>query len=176
MLLMIKRYCLQIFFALSVIFGLQFPHFLQQFEIRLQGHFVEADLQLSLYQSLADTHFSGDLNALINQHKISHLALFQDEASIIEDTYLRVQYLEEKINNINKPTWYRLGLLIKEIGQPIFNETWRDYRVNIVLNQESILIALAVAILFMLLLELFLFLLTLFARSVYSSFKKSPSA
>ena len=172
---MIKRYCLQIFFALSVLFGLQLPHFLQQYELRLQGHFVEANLQLSQYQSLANVHFGGDLDALINQHKISHLALFQDEASIIEDTYLRVQYLQKKINNINKPIWYRLGVLTKEIGQPIFNDTWRDYRPNIVLNQESILVGLTVAILFMLLLELFLFLLKSFVYSFYSSFKKKPS-
>ena len=173
---MIKRYCLQIFFALSVLFGLQLPHFLQQYELRLQGHFVEANLQLSQYQLLADVHFDGDLDALINQHKISHLALFQDEASIIEDTYLRVQYLQQKINNMNKPIWYRLGLLTKEVGQPIFIDTWHNYKANIVLNQESILVGLAVAILFMLLLELFLFSLKYFTGFIYTSFKKKLSA
>ncbi|TEW51864.1 DUF2937 family protein [Psychromonas algicola] len=176
MLAMIKRYCLQILFALSVLFGLQLPHFLQQYELRLQGHFVEANLQLSQYQLLADVHFDGDLDALINQHKISHLALFQDEASIIEDTYLRVQYLQKKINNMNKPIWYRLGLLVKEVGQPIFIDTWRDYRANIVLNQESIIVGLAVAILFMLLLEFFLFLVKHFTGFIFSSFKNKFSA
>jgi len=175
MLALIKRYCLQIFFALSVLLGLQLPHFLQQYELRLQGHFVEANIQLSQYQSLADVHFDGDLTALINQHKISNFALFQDEASIIEDIYLRVQYLQKKMDNINEPIWYRLAMLTKEIGKPIFNETWTSYKANIVLNQESILVGLVVAVLFMLLLELFLCLVKYFTRVIYSSFKKDKN-
>jgi len=173
MLAMIKRYFLQIFFALSVLFGLQLPHFLQQYELRLQGHFVEAKLQLSQYQALADAHFSGNLNALITKHKESNLVLFRDEAIIIEKSYLRVQYLQQKINNINQPIWYRLGLLTKEIGEPIFKDTWQHYKPNIVLNLESILVGLTVAILFMLLLEFMLYVLKSFLSAIYTYIKKS---
>lgn len=172
MLSIIKRYLLKIFFAFSVLLGLQFPHFLQQYELRLQGHFSEATLQLSQYQSIANVHFNGDLNALINEHRTSQFSLFRDEGLIIEDSYKRVKTLQQKMGYIGKPIWFRLKGLVQEIGKPIFRETWSTYQANIVLNQESIVVGLVFAVLFMLALEFILYLIkfpmSLFKRKVIS--------
>jgi hypothetical protein len=173
MLTIIKRYILKIFFALSVLFGLQLPHFLQQYELRLQAHLAEASLQLVEYQSLADKHFAGDLQALIQEHKSSHFSLFRDEAPVIERSYLRVQYLQQKVAYSDKPLWYRLALLTKEIESPIFKETWLYYKPNIVLNQESVSVGLIVAILLMLLLEFLTYLIRVFFCLFFSKTKTS---
>lgn len=167
----IKRYSLQIVFTLSLLLGLQLPNFLQQYEIRLQGHFDEAKLQLEQFQSLADVYFAGDLQALITKHKHSEISLFRDEATVIEDSYLRVQFLQQKIDNIHKPIWLRLTALTQAIQQPIFNETWQNYQANIVLNQQAILVGVSVAVLLMLSLELMLIFSAFLLRYLYRRFK-----
>lgn len=158
MLAVIKRYSLLVAFTLSLLLGLQIPNFLQQYEMRLQGHFAEAQLQLAQFQLLADTYFEGDLKALIRKHKNSQVALFRDEAFVIEQSYLRVQMLQQKIDNIKQPIWMRLGTVSQEVTQPIFKESWEGYQANIVLNQQAIVVGLTVAVLLMLLLELFFYL------------------
>ncbi|TEW54402.1 DUF2937 family protein [Psychromonas sp. RZ22] len=167
MLSVIKRYSLQIVFTLSLLLGLQLPNFLQQYELRLQGHFAEAQLQLSQFQSLADVYFSGDLQALINKHKSSQIALFRDEATVIENSYLRVQYLQQKIDNLNKPIWYRLAALTQSFKQPIFKESWNNYKANIILNQQAIIVGLTVAVALMLLLEILLYIAKLSAIFIF---------
>lgn len=154
MLAAMKRYSLLLVFTLSLLLGLQLPHFLGNYESRLQGHYQEAQLQLAEFQSLADTYFNGDLQALIDKHQNSNVAVFRDEAIVIEKTYLRVQFLQQKIDNLQRPLWYRLGTLSQEVKQPIFIETWQHYQANIVLNQQAILVGITVAMLFTVLLEL----------------------
>lgn len=163
MLLVIKRYSLQLVFTVSLLLGLQLPNFLQQYELRLQGHFSEAKLQLSEFQSLADTYFSGDLQMLIAKHKKSQVALFRDEANLIEQSYLRVQTLQQKVNYIDKPMWYRLGRLTQEMNQPLFQATWKTYQANIVLNESAITVGVSIAVLLMLLLELLFYCIKIFA-------------
>lgn len=158
MLTALKRYSLQLIFTLSLLLGLQLPHFLNQYEARLQGHLQEAKLQLAQFQSLADIYFDGDLNALINKHRNSSVALFRDEAAIIEQSSLRVLYLEQKVKNISLPLWQRLLLLSKELKQPIFSETWLNYQANIVLNHHAIMVGIVVALILTVLAECLLFL------------------
>lgn len=176
MLSVIKRYSLQLVFTLSLLLGLQLPNFLQHYELRLQGHFVEAKQQLAQFQSLAELYFSGDLQALIIKHKNSEDRLFRDEAIVIENTYLRVQYLQQKMNNLNKPIWYRLGLLSQQIKQPIFKETWINYQSNIVLNQQAIIVGVSVAALLMLLLEIILYLFKLCWYRLFAHSEHKPKS
>lgn len=157
MLAALRRYSLQLVFTLSLLLGLQLPHFLSQYESRVQGHFQEAQLQLGQFQSLADIYFQGDLQALINKHKNSTVAVFRDEAKIIEESYQRVVYLEQKVANISLPLWQRLMLLTGEVKQPIFSETWLNYQANIVLNHHAIMVGIVVALLLSIMFELLLF-------------------
>lgn len=168
MLSVIKRYSLQLVFTLSLLLGLQLPNFLQQYELRLQGHFAEAKQQLAQYQTLADQYFSGDLQTLVKHHKNSAERVFRDEAVLIDNSHKRVQYLQQQIDNLTQPIWYRLGLLPQQIQQPIFQEAWKGYQANILLNQQAIIVGVSVAVLLMLTLELTLFILK---RLIYALFK-----
>lgn len=169
----IKRYSLQLIFTLSLLFGLQLPNLLQQYELRLQGHFSEAELQLSHFQSLADVYFSGDIQALMQKHRNSEINLFQDEAQVIEASYLRVQFLQKKMDNMSEPIWYRLIALAQEIKQPIFNETWQSYQANIVLNQQAIMVGISIAVVLTLLFELFCYLIGSLVLFLFGYMKKS---
>ena len=172
----VKRYSLQLVFTLSLLLGLQLPNFLQQYELRLQGHFIEAQQQLLQFQSLADKYFSGVLNALITKHKSSDDSLYRDEALVIETTYARVQFLQQKIDSLKNPIWYRIVALVQQIKQPIFKETWAGYDANILLNKQAILVGLSVAMLFMLSLELFFYFVKLSISRLFYQVKSKRKA
>ena len=170
-----KRYSLQLVFTLSLLLGLQLPNFLQQYELRLQGHFAEAKQQLAQFQALADQYFSGDLKALIAQHKNSTETVFRDEALLIEGSEQRVQYLQQQIDNLQQPIWYRLCVLPQQIQQPIFQEAWSGYQANLVLNQQAIIVGVSVAVLLMLILESTLFLIKCCFMALFKRNKKSKN-
>ena len=175
MLQALKRYSLQIIFTLSLLLGLQLPHFLQQYELRVEAHLAEAELQLAQFQSLADAYFDGDLNALIKKHRNSDISLFRDEADVIEASYLRVQLLQHKMAHINEPVWLRLVALSKEIKQPLFNETWQGYQANIVLNQQAITIGVILAIVLTLTVEVFIYFVTYLIKRFFFKPKRQVS-
>lgn len=174
MLSVIKRYSLQLVFTISLLLGLQLPNFLQQYELRLQGHFAEAKMQLGKFQSLADQYFQGDLQALIAQHKSSDVRVFKDEALLIESHYLRVQQLQQQIDILDQPIWYRLWSLSQQIKQPIVKEAWFGYQANIILNQQAILVGVVVAVLMMLCLEMLLGLSKYCCCRIFSYVKQKP--
>jgi len=174
MLSVIKRYSLQLVFTLSLLLGLQLPNFLLQYELRLQGHFVEAQQHLAAFQSLADKYFSGDLSALMTKHKSSKDSVYREEGLVIEKTALRVAFLQQKIDNLNKPIWYRLAALTQQIKDPIIKETWAGYQANVLLNQQAILVGVSVAIILMLSLELFLYLIKLGSSTLLLRIKNKP--
>ena len=86
----IKRYALQLVFTLSLLLGLQLPHFLQQYETRLQGHFAEAQLQLAQFQSLAD---ASEFIRVIEQRQDYKIGCIEEVAyrnGFINDEQLRI--------------------------------------------------------------------------------------
>ncbi len=89
---LLQRYSLKVTFALTLLLGLQIPHFLVLYETRLDAHYQESTLQLKQYQKLADLLFVGDLNALVNAHKSSDIALFRAETEILEELSISSRY------------------------------------------------------------------------------------
>jgi hypothetical protein len=105
---LIQRYSLKIVFALTLLLGLQLPNFLQQYEIRLDGHYIEAQNHLEEYQQLANLYFDNDLQALINKHKNSAEQVFRDESIIIDDLRKRFIYLQAQKDALDSSLTKRL--------------------------------------------------------------------
>jgi hypothetical protein len=171
---LLQRYSLKITFALTLLIGLQLPHFLNLYETRLDAHYLESKGQLKQYQKLADFLFEGDLNALVDKHKNSDIALFKAETKIIEALVNRTNFLYLQKVRLQGSVFERFYFLLTQINQPLFVETKKNYKANIVLNKESITVGLIVATLATLLLELlFLLLPFLIKRAKTSLSKKS---
>ncbi len=151
---LLQRYCLKITFALSLLIGLQFPHFLSLYETRLDAHYLESKSQLQQYQKLADFLFDGDLNALVEKHKNSDIALFKAETNIIQQLIHRADFLERQKKSLQGSLIARFAFLFRQVNQPLFIETQQNYRANIVLNQQAISVGLIIATVTTLLLEL----------------------
>ena len=175
LLALFRRYSLKLVFALTLLLGLQIPNFLQQYETRLDGHYIEATNQLAAYQKLADRYFAGDLQALIKTHKNNAKKLFQDEAAVVENLVNRFNYLEGQKNALNARLTKRLLFLAGQLNSPLFNETQVNYQAEIVLNKNAISVGLAFALIASLLLELVFFIFALGIKKLcFSRTKKCP--
>ena len=173
----LQRYCLKLVFALSLLIGLQLPHFLQQYEHRLDAHYLEAQSQLQQYQHLANLYFLGDINALITKHKQSDDLVFNKEAVLIQNSVDRVELLSAKKRALSGGLVSRLFFLIGEFKQPLFIETKENYKAEIVLSRDDIAVGLAFALMSSLLLEC-LFMLLMYKYKLicccFHKLKKSP--
>jgi len=172
---LIQRYSLKIVFALTLLLGLQLPNFLQQYEIRLDGHYIEAQRQLAEYQQLANLYFSNDLQALIKKHKNSTEQVFRDEAVIIDNLSKRFDYLQAQKNALDSSLGKRLFFLSQQFNSALFNETKTDYQAEIVLNKDAISVGLLVALGASLLLELLFFIVPLLVKKTFSYAKVNKS-
>ncbi len=160
---LLQRYSLKLLFALTLLLGLQLPSFLQQYEARLDAHYLEAKNQLNQYQDLAELYFAGNLQALITKHKNSDVLLFSAEALVIEKLLNRFNYLQAQKTSLQGPLITRFYFLLGELDSPLLIETKENYNAEIVLNQNSIIVGLVSALLSTLFLEL-LFLLIAYLR------------
>jgi len=172
---LLQRYCLKLVFALTLLLGLQIPNFLQQYEIRLDGHYIEAKSHLLDYQMIADRHFAGDLQALIKKHQNSDEESFQDQAVVIKNMLNRFNDLQAQKDRLNAPLVERLLFLVGQLNNPLFSETQNSYNAEIVLNKNAISVGLVFALISSLLLELLFFMSALCARKVFfSHYKIAP--
>lgn len=170
---LLQRYSLKLTFALTLLIGIQFPHFLDQYETRLDAHYLESKAQLSHYQKLADLLFDGDLGALVEKHKNSEIALFKAETVILEALIERTDFLKNQKTALQGPLYKRFIFLITQVNEPLFTETQDNYQANIVINQQAILVGLFVAVVSTLILEMLLMLLSFGVNKLMKKQKKS---
>lgn len=163
---LLQRYSLKVCFALTLLVGLQVPHFLNIYETRLDAHYQESKRQLRQYQILADMLFDGDLNALVESHKNSDVVLFKAETSIIQALVERTDFLSTQKTRLKGNALKRYSFLVTQINQPLFHETQNNYQANIVLNTEAITFGLIFATIMTLSLECVLLLLPFFFRLI----------
>jgi hypothetical protein len=171
----LRRYCLKLIFALGLLIGLQLPHFLQQYEHRLDAHYLESQSQLQQYQDLADLYFLGNIKLLIAKHRQSDDLVFRKEAKIIEDTANRFAMFEAKKQALKGGLLSRLFYLIGEFNTPLFIETQHNYKAEIVLNRDAIIVGLVSGLMSSLLLDgLFMLFIYKFKLIYYFYNKKKP--
>ena len=152
----LKRYSLKVVFAFIFLIGLQIPNFLQQYEHRLDAHYLELQNHLHSYQLIADKFFDGNLQALIIKHRSSGVLAFQEEAVIIDKLRNRFYLLQYKKKSLQGSLIGKLYFLLGEVKSPLVLETQQNYVPEIVLNKNTILIGLSSALSLTLFLE-FLF-------------------
>ncbi|HEY5715427.1 MAG TPA: DUF2937 family protein [Psychromonas sp.] len=174
LLALFQRYSLKLVFALTLLLGLQIPNFLQQYETRLDGHYIEAKNQLAAYQKLADRYFAGNIQALITTHKNNDKKLFQDEAFVVENLVNRFNYLQRQKNALNADLTKRLLFLAWQFNSPLFHETRLNYQAEIVLNKNAISVGLLCALISSLLAEFLFFVFSVGVKKLCFVRKQIP--
>jgi hypothetical protein len=81
---MLHRWFLIAVFGACLLLGIQGPNFVEQYEARVDAHWLEVNENLKGFQAIADRFHGGDLMALIRHHKASPDSTFHGEAGPLE--------------------------------------------------------------------------------------------
>lgn len=148
---MIYRYFILIIAAAALLIGIQAPNLLNQYQQRLAAQYAEALVYYQDYQAIAERHYDGDLQRLIEAHRQSNEAAFQEEALIIEKLVTRVATFEQQTRLHQQSYPAQLWAMIWQNNEELMQGTLNEYSFNVPLDQRALatgaLFALAAAVL-----------------------------
>jgi len=148
-----RHYITMIVFAIGLLVGIQLPNFVDQYEKRVDAHFVEANEDLSGFQKIADLFHHGDIEELIDKHEQSRDPTFRAEALPIKNIYQRKIRFEREIKALHTSFVGKVAHILTAGDMTIINETYNNYSANLPLNTNAIASGLALAVMICLIFE-----------------------
>lgn len=169
---LIHRYLMIVFASVALLFGIQVPNFLDQYEKRVDAHLKEVEANIEPYQIIADKYHKGVLSALFNAYSTNKNPTFRETGVAIKSMYQRQQrFLDAKLtidNNYFLKAWH----VIKNGDHELIQETLKQYSYSVPLNQDALVSGVILAVSVTLLAELLFGLLGLTFRSLSKSRKR----
>jgi hypothetical protein len=151
----IYRYFLILVACVAILLGIQVPSFVDQYEQRLDAHFIEVKNNLHGFQEIADKFHGGSLEALIAKHETSEDRTFKEEARPIRNMYERyLRFNQQKVAlETNLPG--KIAFLATDGDKQLLNETYSSYSFTVPLNQSAVFAGFLSVAAVILLIELF---------------------
>ncbi|WP_286232548.1 DUF2937 family protein [Thalassotalea sediminis] len=135
-------------FTFFFILGIQCPAFLYQYTQQLTGHFNEAKLQLSQYQTLADLHFQGSLLQLTNHYLKNSDVVINETGKIIASLISRNEYLQFQLSGMTNASYTeQLVFFFRHVDIEIAKQTLNIFSLTVPLTLEALTTGLCIAIL-----------------------------
>jgi hypothetical protein len=163
------RYLMIIVACVSLLFGLQIPNFVDQYQKRVDAHLREVTVNLQPFQEIANKYFSGDIVKLIELHRASNEKAFQDEGVAIEKMVQRKLRFETDLAALQTSLPMKAFQVLLHGDREMVDEALGQYSYAVPLNQDALIFGACVALVILLLVELLLALVRLVGK------KKSPS-
>ena len=154
---LLKTYSRLFIFAGGLLLGIQVPNFVDQYERRIDAHYLEVSSNISGFQATADLLCSGDIEALIAYYEQSNDAVFESDAQSIRnivDRYLRISSEREALSG---GTFSTVIHVILHADDEFIDETFEQYGYTVPLNLFAIEWGLAIAFLLVIAMDLGLF-------------------
>jgi hypothetical protein len=148
------RYLMIIVACISLLLGLQFPNFVDQYQKRVDAHLREVSVNLQPFQDIAIKYFSGDMNKLIELHRNSSEKAFQEEGAAIEKMVARKLRFEADLSALNTSLPLKTLHVLLHGDKEIRDEALAQYSYAVPLNQDALMFGACVAIAILLLVEL----------------------
>lgn len=140
---MLRSYIRMVLFALGLMVAVQVPGFIKDYAQRVDAHRIEATQALQGFKDTSGQFFKGDLNALVAHYRGSADPVFQRDADNIERLMRRAQLFENEWLAL-QGTWYQRALhMVTAPNHELLQETYENYRYQVVLEPEAIGWALA---------------------------------
>ena len=156
MLSLLKNTIDRCLFTVAFIVGVQLPAFIYAYGQRLAGHYEEAKENLSMYEQLAQVHFNGDINKLIETYQQSDVAAINETGHIVKQLVERVDYLYSLISQITVPDYLsQVQHLVLYSDKSIAQQTLIDFKMAIPLTMESLVTGASFAVLISIVFYLF---------------------
>jgi hypothetical protein len=148
------RYLMIVVACISLLFGLQIPNFVDQYQKRADAHLREVTVNLQPFQEIANKYFGGDMNKLIELHRISSEKPFQEEGAAIEKMVARKLHFEADLAALNTSLPLKALHVLLHGDKEILDEASGQYSYAVPLNQDALVFGACVAIVILLLAEL----------------------
>ena len=167
------RYLIVAIACISLLFGLQIPNFIDQYEKRIDAHLREVATNLKPFQEIAAKYFNGDLNRLIELHRNSGEKPFQEEGAAIEKLVQRKLRFETDLAALQTSLPLKALEVFLHGDQELVDETLAQYSYAVPLNQDALLFGASVAAAILLVFELLFALLRFIARKLSGSYSSA---
>lgn len=133
------RYFLILVACAAVLFGIQVPNFVDQYEKRLDAHFIEVEDNLRGYQEIADRHYDGSIAALIKKHEKSEDRATREEGRPIRRMYERYQKFRDEKTSLDTDLARKITLILIRGERGLIHETYANYSFTVPLNRDAVL-------------------------------------
>ncbi|EKE84721.1 hypothetical protein A10D4_03885 [Idiomarina xiamenensis 10-D-4] len=137
----------------SLLVGVQVPHYVDQYQQRIDAHLIEVGIHLKGFQAIADQFYDGDLDQLIAYHEQSQDDVFAAEAKPLRQMQQRFQYLQQQQQALQTHLAGQIQHIIGHPDRDILRETWRQYKAVVPLTGEAIGAGFIIAFLLLLIVE-----------------------
>lgn len=134
----LRRYLVVLVASISLLFGIQVPNFVDQYEKRVDAHFVEVANNLRHYQEIATQRYNGSIYALIAHHRNSADKTFQEEGTAINEMHQRKMRFEADRRALNGGFLWKAIHLALNGDRELLKETATLYSYAVPLNQDAI--------------------------------------
>jgi hypothetical protein len=163
------RYLMIIVACISLLFGLQIPNFVDQYQKRVDAHLREVTVNLQPFQEIAIKYFGGDMNKLIELHRASSEIPFLEEGAAIEKMVARKLRFEADLAALNASLPLKALHVLLHGDKEILDEASGQYSYAVPMNQDALVFGACVAIVILLLAELLFALARFTGRKIFSS-------
>jgi len=135
----IHHYTSLIVFSAFLLTGVQLPNFIDQYEKRLDAHYLEVLQNFMGFQGIADQLHDRDILALIDKHKRSTDPTFRAEAEPIEAMYQRKLRFESERNALNTSFLGKVWHVLLFADAEIRSETISNYTATFPLTRTAMI-------------------------------------
>ena len=161
----IYRYFLILIACISILLGIQIPGFVDQYEKRLDAHFLEVTNNLRGYQEIAEKYFNGSMPELIKKHEANEDKTFKEEALPIKNIYERFLRFKAQKESLNTSLAGKVFFIAVKGDRELIDETYTNFSFLIPLTREAVIAGFISAAVTILIFELLKIGISLFFRS-----------
>jgi hypothetical protein len=154
---LLKTYSRLFIFAGGLLLGIQVPNFVDQYERRIDAHYLEVSANISGFQSTADLLFSGDIEALITYYAESNDLVFESDAQSIRGIVTRYNRISNEREALSRNIFAAAMHVLLYADAEFIDETFEQYGYTIPLNMLAVEWGLAIALLLTIAIDLGLF-------------------
>jgi len=141
----------------GLLLGIQVPSFVDQYERRIDAHYLEVSANISGFQSTADLLFAGDMEALINYYLESNDLVFESDAQSIRNIVDRYNRISGEREAFSQGPFNAVLHVLLRADDEIMDETFNEYGYTVPLNTRAVEWGLAIALFLTIAIDLGLF-------------------
>ena len=154
---LLKTYSRLFIFACGLLLGIQVPNFVDQYERRIDAHYLEVSANISGFKSTADLLFSGDMEALITYYAKSNDLVFESDAQSIRGIVDRYNRISNEQQALSRNILAAAMHVLLYADDEFLDETFEQYGYTVPLNILAVEWGLAIALLLTIAIDLGLF-------------------